>query len=302
MMGSRRADQRSLHARLDAAKLRVQKDLAASAANGLPPPRRTRPDRTTRPDRIPPPQRRTPVEHRRALPVRPAATRVATSEPRPAYVAAPVAVETDSPPPPARYKALVLEQDAQSRQRTELLDRLERELASTDHNDGGVAKFDRDARARALQAELAEQVARRQQLLGALQHMPRGDEPANPPAEESPRLTDQDGPAQPPTPTPSPCAVDLIVPTAAVSPRRLSAAVSPRRLSAASMPGSDGSDAHSHSDSDSEPRVAPAGRQDYQQVAEQTRSLWGELRPAVGSQRDYSSLLTMVRDATNDFW
>ena len=296
MTGSRRADQRSLHARLDAAKLRVQKDLAASAANGsMPPPRRTRPDRTTRPDRIPPPQRRSPVDRPR-LPVRTAATRVATSEPHPPYVAAPVTMETDSPPPPARYKALLLEQDAQSRQRTLLLDRLERELASTDLEDGGVAKHDRDARARALQAELAEQSARRQQLLGALRHMPRGNGPPNPPSEESECSTDQDGPAQLPTPTPSPCAVDLILP---------SAAISPRRLSAASMPGSDGSDAHSHSDSDSDSEtrvVAPKAMQDYQRVAEQTRSLWGELKLAVGSQRDYCSLLTMVRDATNDFW
>ena len=42
--------------------------------------------------------------------------------------------------------------------------------------------------------------------------------------------------------------------------------------------------------------------QDYTQMAGKLKSLWGELSLAVGSHRDYSSLLTMVRDATTDFW
>jgi hypothetical protein len=212
-------------------------------------------------------------------------------------------VETDTPPAPARYKALLLEQDAQTRQRSELLDRLERELSDTANGDGGVTKGGREARASALQAELADQAARRQQLLGALQHMPRADWSPTPAEDESSNLTAQDGPAFPPASTPFVPVVETIRPTDAVS---------PRRLSNATVPGSDG-DSHSNSDSDSdhsdsgsEPRVAPAGMnavvQDYTQMAGKLKSLWGELSLAVGSHRDYSSLLTTVRDATTDFW
>eukprot|EP01043_Picozoa_sp_COSAG02_P050457 COSAG02_NODE_5187_length_4558_cov_2.566495_3_plen_378_part_00 len=318
-MRSRRAERgsgsvASLHARLDAAKLRVQKDLEASA-RGIPLPRRTRPDRTTRPDRIPPPQQRrhTPVE-RRSPAARPAPTWPAPSESRAAYVGAPAPVETDTPPAPARYKALLLEQDAQTRQRSELLDRLERELSGTAHGDGGIAKGDREARASALQAELADQAARRQQLLAALQDMPRADWSPTPGEDNSSNLTAQDGSVYtPPTSTPFAPAVETTGPTIDVD------AVSPRRLSTASVPGSDGSDGsdgdsqsqsdsdhHSNSNSDSDPRVAPEGMnaavQDYTRTAEKLKTLWTELSLAVGSQRDYSSLLTMVRDAMTDFW
>ena len=228
---------------------------------------------------------------------------------RAAYVGAPAPVEIDTPPASARYKSLLLEQDTQTRQRSELLDRLERELSGTANGDGGIAKGDREARASALQAELADQVARRQQLLGALQHMPRADWSPTPGEDESPNLTAQDGSVYtPPTSTLAP-AVETTRPTIDV------AAVSPRRLSTASVPGngSDGasqsdsdSDSDHHSNSGSDPRVAPAGMnaavQDCTRMAEKLKSLWTELSLAVGSQRDYSSLLTMVRDATTDFW
>jgi hypothetical protein len=309
----------SLHARLDAAKLRVQKDLAASAGGGFPGTprqrrRRTRPDRTT-PDRISPPPRRAPgaaAPRSPAATARPQAARSPApvpSESRAAYVAAPVAVEPDTPPETVRYRELLLEQDAQSRQRSELLELLGREIGAAVDSEGGGTD-DRLAHARALQEELAGQTERRQHLLGALQQVPQPDYP--PGVVESQRSDVDEQQAEEAAPLLHAAVPPVPVERAEATPEveRLAA---PQRQPAVIMSSSEdgdqlsGSDSSSNSCSGSDAGASgPEGRnasvQYRGQLTTRMRSLWGDLRQVVRSQRDYSSVLTMVCDATADFW
>ena len=302
-----------LHARLDAAKLRVQADMASAGAAPGPPRRRRRPARAPRAaataDRAMPPDRLSPPPRTRPGPRSPGAAPWPTpGGSSAAYVGAPAA-ELESPPEAVRYRELLLEQDAQSRQRDELLERLACEIgaAGTKAGEGGGTD-----RARALQDELAGQADRRQRLLGALQSLP-----------EPPRSVPQDREQPVDSDAGSPRFTGLLdavperaerFPTPRAAPRSpapqalYSPVQSPSRLpdrDDGNSPDEIGSNVSSDGDDaggGGGPLDRGASEPDRAELAARLSSLWSEFRVAVRSPRDYYSVLTMIRDATADFW
>ena len=298
----------ALHARLDAAKRRVQSDLAAGSRR---PPRLSRQPRTrgrraessatTRvvPDRLSPP-RRAPA----------AAPRTPAASPPPPRAPANSSDEDDSPSA-IRYRELQLEQEAASRERQLLLDRVAAVAVSDDaHADDDVGA----ARGRALAQELADQAERRQRLLTALDahggSPPRSTAgtPGGVGGDRLARLARGQPDRAPPSPTWQP---------AEAAPPQAPSLESARHGGSGS--GGDKEEDEKEAaeqavqrhedDSDSDGSALPgltgdsqAAARDRSELTSQLRGLWHELSALVHSRHDYGRLIRMVRDAAADFW